>query len=202
MKTLTDSEPPAPRRRVGGRSALVMQAVADAVMAELVEGGVENFSVPRVAARAGVNSSSIYRRWATKGALIAFAGGRWAEALMPTPDLGSLRSDLVQILENGQRFVNDPRGRALVALNFGEGDSATDAGSQGAYWQQRLQQHQAIFDRAIARGELAAHADVEEILERTIGPLYARTFISRRPLDRDFFERVVDAALFSEKQLS
>lgn len=195
MKTLTDSEPGAPRRRVGGRSAVVMQAVADAVMAELVEGGAENFSMPRVAARAGVNSSSIYRRWATKGALVAFAAGRWAESHMPTPDLGSLRADLVAILENGQRFVTDPRGRALVALNFGDRAPSTDSPSQGSYWQQRLQQHQLVFDRAIARGELAPDVDTQEILERMIGPLYARAFISRRPLSRDFFERVVDAAL-------
>ena len=64
-----------PRRRTGGRSARVLDAVADAVLKELAESGIENFSIPAVAARAGVSSSSIYRRWPSKAALIAFSSG-------------------------------------------------------------------------------------------------------------------------------
>ena len=65
-----------PRRRTGGRSARVLEAVAHAALEELSESGIENFSIQSVAARAGVSSSSLYRRWSNRAALIAFACSR------------------------------------------------------------------------------------------------------------------------------
>lgn len=194
---MENPNPPKPlkRQRTGGRSATVLRAVADAVLDELVASGVAGFSVPRVASRAGVNSSSIYRRWPTKTELIGYAGAQWAQTVMPPPDLGSLRADLLGMLENGVKFVSDPRGRALIAMNFGDHGPAVDQLAPSAYWQQRLVQYQAMFDRAVQRGELPPDTHTEAILELAIGPLYARTFISRRPVTPAFLAHVVDAAL-------
>jgi AcrR family transcriptional regulator len=183
-----------PRRRTGGRSARVMAAVADAVMSELTESGLGDFSIPKVAARSGVSSSSIYRRWLTKADLITFAAARHAEEAIPIPDLGSLRADLLRILEEVVEFVRQPASQALFAIAFGP-SSAESESVQNALWRLRTQRHQAIFDRALARGEIAPGTDTGEIIERAIGPIYVRSFLSRRPVTPDFLERIVASVL-------
>jgi AcrR family transcriptional regulator len=183
-----------PRRRTGGRSARVMAAVAQAVMDELAESGIENFSIPKVAARAGVSSSSIYRRWPTKTDLITFAAARQTERSMPIPDLGSLRTDLLRLLHEVTKFVTDPASGALIAMAFGN-RSAESGAVQDALWRLRSEQHLPIFERAVARGEIAPGMDTGELIERAIGPIYVRVFISRRPVTADFLERLVDNVL-------
>ncbi len=186
-----------PRRRTGGRSARVLDAVANAVMEELAESGMEDFSIPRVAARAGVSSSSVYRRWPNKATLIAFAGDRMARKTIPIPDRGSLREDLLRLLQEVAETFRDPKSRALIAMAFSASDSPEVQRAQTTYWKTRVEEQQPMFDRAIARGEIAPGTDTGEIIERVAGPLYFRFFISRLPLTPEFIERLVDTVLAS-----
>ena len=55
--------------RPGGRSAKVTAAVHQAVLDLLAAG--EPLTIPQVAARAGVNATSVYRRWGDVPALLA-----------------------------------------------------------------------------------------------------------------------------------
>ena len=52
-----------------------------------------------------------------------------------------------------------------------------------------------MFNRAIARGEITADVDMSEIIERAVGPLYFRHFVTRRPITKKFIQKLVDAAL-------
>ncbi len=61
------------------------------------------------------------------------------------------------------------------------------------YWADRVVVRAPMFERT--RGELAEGEDAEELLERALGPLYVRRFISRRPIDDAFIERAVVSAL-------
>lgn len=182
---------------MGGRSARVLDAVANAVLEELAESGMEDFSIPKVAARAGVSSSSVYRRWPNKATLIAFAGDRMARKTIPFPDRGSLREDLLQVLLEVVETFHDPKSRALIAMAFSGSDSPEVQRAQTTYWKMRVEEQQPMFDRAIARGEITPDTDTGEIIERLAGPLYFRFFISRRPVTRQFLEHLADAALAS-----
>lgn len=184
-----------PRRRVGGRSARVLDAVANAVLQEMAETGIENLSIPRIAERAGVSSSSIYRRWPTKSALIAFAGGHLAEEVIPFPERDSLRDELVCVLQEVHNLLQDPRSRGLAALTFSGNDSAEVVEAQRSYWQSRVAHQQAMFERARARGEIDEHTDTGAILERAMGPLYFRHFFTRAPITQAFLEGLADWAL-------
>ncbi|VTU28371.1 Bacterial regulatory proteins, tetR family [Variovorax sp. PBS-H4] len=190
----TDAPAAGPRRRTGGRSARVMAAVADAVMSELTESGLGAFSIPKVAVRSGVSRSSIYRRWQTKTDLITFAAIHHIEEAIPMPDLGSLRADLLRIVEEVAVFVTQPASKALFAIAFGPNTAESDS-VQNALWHMRTERHQAVFDRALARGEISHDTDTGEIIERAIGPIYIRTFLSRRPVTPDFLERLLDGTL-------
>ena len=184
-----------PRRRTGGRSARVLDAVADAVLKELAESGIENFSIPAVAARAGVSSSSIYRRWPSKAALIAFSSGRVAQEGIPFPDRGSLRNDLLRVLVEVWDFLRDPKSRGLIALSFSVSDSLELQDAQRTFWNLRVEQQKVMFDRAIARGEIDESTDIGDVIERVVGPLYFRYFLSRRPVTKKYLEGLADSVL-------
>lgn len=184
-----------PRRRVGGRSARVLEAVANAVLREMEETGIENLSIPRIADRAGVSSSSIYRRWPTKSALIAFAGGHFAAEAIPFPERGSLRDELVCVLSEVHSLLLDPRSRGLAALTFSGNDSPEVVDAQRSYWKSRVDHQQAMFERAIQRGEIDEDTDTGALLERAIGPLYFRYFFTRAPITTEFLEGLADWAL-------
>ena len=57
-------------KRTGGRSALVLAAVKSAVEELVNERGAERVTVPMIAERAGLNPTSIYRRWGDLPSLI------------------------------------------------------------------------------------------------------------------------------------
>jgi AcrR family transcriptional regulator len=189
------SEEDKPRRRTGGRSARLLDAVASAALQELSENGIENFSIPSVATRAGVSGSSLYRRWSNKAALIAFACGRHTEQTVPFPDCGSLRHDLIRVLTEVLELLKDPRSRGMVSMAFSIPDSPEAHRTQITFWELRVEQQRAMFDRAVERGEIGKDTDTGWIIERVVGPLYFRYFVSRRPVTDRFLQDLVDSVM-------
>lgn len=165
------------------------------MLEELSESGIEAFSIPQVAVRAGVSNSSLYRRWPNKAALISFAGGHNSQASISFRDCGSLRKDLCQALAEALETFSDPSMRALIAMAFGSTDVPELKQTLENFWQLRMEQQRAMFDRAVARGEIAADVDTSDVIERAVGPLYFRYFVTRRPITKKFIQVLVDAAL-------
>jgi AcrR family transcriptional regulator len=183
---------PVPVRRLGGRSASVRRDVLAAAVQTLAERGVAGLTVEEVAARAGVNKTTIYRRWPTVHALAADAVSDVLELAVPIPDTGSLRDDLRRVLREANAFVISPIGQALVHASVGAPDTAAIAESLQAVWAKRFALLAAIVDRAVARGELPPITDSRFLLEQLAAPLYFRLFIVRAKVDRHYLDRVVD----------
>ncbi len=80
-------------RRGRPRDAGADEAILSATVDALAEGGISGLSMDEIARRAGVGKATIYRRWASKEALVLDALG--TKPLLPTPDTGSLRNDLL-----------------------------------------------------------------------------------------------------------
>src|SRR5580704_17090023 len=85
----------APRRRPGGRSARVRAAVLEATLDELAENGYAAMTMQGVADRAGVNKTSLYRRWAGKAGLLAEALLATSADVTDPPATGEMRRDLL-----------------------------------------------------------------------------------------------------------
>lgn len=192
--------PPAKKARVGGRSASVLERVVQAVVDELRERTLAEFSVPRVAERAGVHTATIYRRWATTGALIAFAAGTLAKRALPVPDTGSLEGDFRVMLGNVRAFLEGPDGTALVAMFFGGGNAPELEEMRQLYWTERVTGRDVMFKRAYLRCDIGDRAHLEELIEMAIGPLYVRRYLSRQPIGDDFIERVVTTVLSAARR--
>ncbi|WP_406164610.1 TetR/AcrR family transcriptional regulator [Streptomyces sp. NBC_00996] len=183
------------RRRTGGRSARVRQAVLDATVAALAEEGIESVSVAGVAARAGVHETSIYRRWKTREGLIVAALLAHSEQTLPVPDTGSLRQDLSAFARAVAHMTASPLGAALVRAMATTDDSPEIAQSRAEFWQARLDTVRAIIDRAAARGELTTVFAPRLVLETLIAPVHFHALMTREPLDDHYPDQLIDLLL-------
>jgi AcrR family transcriptional regulator len=186
----------ATKRRAGGRSTRVKAAVLQAAGEALIERGLEDVSIAEIAAKAGVHETSIYRRWGTKTALIVDAVLAKVERALPIPDTGLLRDDLAQLLRDVAAFLASPFGATLTRMVAGPaGARAEIAAARDTYWTRRRHDATLVFERAIARGEVAPDTDVGVAFETLIGPLYFRALITGEPLDDAFLERLISVVL-------
>ena len=187
MSTLPDAEVV---RRPGGRTAEVTHRVHEAIIGLLVEGGVQACTFSAVAERAGVERSTLYRRFPDRWAAIidALIVGVAADVL---PDLGaSFAGDLRSVLLRLRDTLNSPIGPAVLAVAIELHSS--DADYPRAYFDRRMGQLAPMFDAAVARGEIAGDVDREELFTFAAGPIYFRTFIASRPVDDAFIESLVE----------
>ena len=174
--------------RPGGRSARVRDAVHEAVV-ELLAAGEIDATIPKIAERAGVNPTSIYRRWGSRDHVLLDAAVTRLRTTSPIPDTGSLRGDLLGWAEGVERAMRDRRGqimlRALVAT------MAPDA-EPVEYLRARGDDLQAALDKAAARGERVP--TVDEVLDFVLAPLYLRVLF-RRPVEPGTAARLVGRLL-------
>src|SRR5882724_3495319 len=108
---------PRPRKarpRTGGRSARVVTEVLSATLEVFAEQGYAGVSVEAVAARAGVNKTTIYRRWPTKAELLGAALFSLRDEEPEAPNTGSLREDLLTVLRRLVARAETPRYRAIT----------------------------------------------------------------------------------------
>jgi AcrR family transcriptional regulator len=180
-----------PNRRPGGRTAEVTRRVNRAVIDLLVGGGTGACSFTAVAERAGVERSTLYRRfddqWAMMiDAFLAIA----ANDVMPALT-GSLSGDLKSVLTRLLAQLESPLGPALVAV-AAELRAHSGEDYSRAYFDHRMTQLTPMFVAAVARGELAPDTDTEELFSMLAGPVYFRMFIAARPVEPAWIDRLVD----------
>lgn len=180
------------RSRPGGRSARVVEATLASAREIMATGGLEAFTIPAVAAHAGVNPTSIYRRWSTREALAIAAWLEHAQNELPLPETGALQSDLAAFAEALRTMLEAPQAQAVLRLL-----AATDPAMEGPrtdFWSARFADASRLVERAAARGEIAAGTDPGLVIELMVAPLYMRLLATGAPL-ADFAIAVAAAIL-------
>ena len=191
------SEPPAEqKRRPGGRSSRVRAAAIAATLAELAERGYAALSLERIARRAGVNPTSLYRRWGSRERLVLEAMLEQVAANVPVPDTGSLREDLLELARTAATNSARPEVAAMARAVAAQAPHDTElAAAAEAFWAERLALDGAIVERAIARGEVAPTTDPTQVIEAVIGPIHLRLLLTGQPIDDTFLKRTVDTVV-------
>lgn len=179
-------------RRPGGRTAEVTERVNRACLELVVERGAAACTFGAVASCAGVQRSTLYRRYSDEwemrlDAMLAHAGGD----VVPDPS-GSLTGDLKSVASKLVRQLESPLGPAIVAA-AAELRAHSGRDYSRAFFDRRMAQLQPMFDAAIARGELPAGTDTEEMFSMVAGPIYFRMFIAARPIDEAWIDRLVES---------
>ena len=185
--------------RTGGRSKRVVAAVLRAAMDELSRAGYAALRVEDVATRAGVNKTTVYRRWPTKVELAGAAIRTFAGHEEAMPDTGSVRGDLLELVQRMVSFVRTPEGDVftrLVSAEHGEPEVDRLARSlRDAFMARRA----AIIARAQQRGELPAELDARVVLDAIFIPVTMRVLRYREDVDATTAGAFIDLALTGAK---
>lgn len=157
-----------------------MTAVLDATLEELGRVGFAALSVEEVARQAGVNKTTVYRRWPTKPELVQAAFERFGAAV-PVIDTGTLEGDLCLLLRTKLRLARTPRGRSLVRALLAEAMTPGVLEVSRRLREREVELYRAIFARARRRGELRPGLSDELLMAAVEGPLAYR-FLARQRL--------------------
>jgi AcrR family transcriptional regulator len=139
-----------------------MRAAVD----ELLEHGYAGAKLERVAARAGIAKTTIYRRWGSLEGLLADLMADRSARDVPVPDTGGLDTDLRAMARDAFGTLGESVTRAaftsVVAAAL-QDPAARDLlrGFIGG----RLAMMKVIIERAVRRGELPAGTDTAGVLQ-------------------------------------
>lgn len=186
---------PAPKSAGRPRDPELEERILAVTLRQLAADGYARFSLDNVAAEAGVSKPTIYRRWENKADL-ATAAIRTLQMAEPPVSTGTLRGDLVKLLENFSRSLLRPNGMSLVGTVLAEEHHTPEL---LAYFRERLVEPRRLAVKRIltegeSRGELRSSLDLETVASLLIGAFYAR-YLSRSRIPSTFAAEVVDVVL-------
>lgn len=185
---------PSAGSRPGGRSSRVRRKVIDAIRTALQERDFDSLSIDAIAKRAGVNKTTVYRRWDNKQGLVADLLDDISDAYPAPPDTGSIAGDLVAVAEYLNDTFRTSFGRSLIAAVVSSSDPVLEDASR-RYWSRQFNGVARIVNRAIRRGELEPDTNPFEVVEATLAPIYLRALITKEDFDRAEIKRLVAIAI-------
>jgi AcrR family transcriptional regulator len=193
MKTATarKTTPPQPR------GSAFVRAVLDVTLSLLAEVGFERLSIPEVAERAGVNKTSIYRRWPSKDDLVRDALAVAMNHADDPPNTGELRGDLIALARTVAAFTQSRVGTALIRIMLAEGGNPeVRALANAAYSEAGKHGPWIVIQNAMQRGELSVNADPSLMLFTIAGAIMHRVFVEQRDASNEFLIQIVDLVLY------
>lgn len=189
------SDAPATRPRIeGAREHEILDAVVDV----LLDVGYDKLTFDLVAAKAHASKATLYRRWSGKAELVMAAvinSKSCHVTSSPLPDTGTLAGDLEAM--RSRKDVQNSRAADVigaVAPALSRDDSLREQFT-AHFAQPKIDLFAELLNRAAARGELRADADVE-ILSHIVPALAAHhTVVFGEAPSHDYMNRVVERVL-------
>ena len=163
----------------------------------LTERGYDGWSYKEVAEAAGVNRSTLYRRWPNRAAMVLAAIRRVVRDHVVFTDTGSLVEDLRAHLLGIGAFIDSGVGKNVVIATLDMQQKDELMCNDGLSWVELSQDIMPIFERAAARGELTDDFDAEGAFAMLSGSLYFRLIVMRSPPDAEWVDRILQ--LFSSQ---
>jgi len=178
------------RRR---RGKVLEAAIFEAVFQELVRAGYVNFSIERVASRAGTSKPVIYRRWPTRARLV-YAALRANRPVVSAeaPDTGTVRGDVMAILNRVSEMVEELTPEVvfgLIAELLHERESSLFADVH----ERNAKIMKEILTRGIGRGEIAAEKLTPRLAALPFDLVRYQLMVLHQPLSAQDIEEIVDS---------
>jgi AcrR family transcriptional regulator len=173
-----------------------VRAVIRATFEELAEVGFAALSIDDVARRAGVNKTTVYRRWPTKEDLVTTALLALPDEYFVMPDTGTIRGDLNEIASRTARIFQAVEGRAMMRILFFEGKLTQLTRVESHFAARREATGMpALLNRAIARGELPLGFDQQMLGDILLGTIVCKALVDKKVLGKAFVRKLVDVVL-------
>lgn len=180
MTELTADESEERRRSIGARrNPDTQEAILEAAEAIVAEEGIAGFSIEAVAKRARAGKPTIYKWWPGKTALLLDVYHRHKPANVHQ-DTGSVEGDVIAFFTAIFAHWGDTGAGQVFRFVVAEAqrDDAA-AASLRAYAAERRKQSGQIFERGVARGELAADIDTGLAADMLAGFAWHRLLTGR-----------------------
>ncbi|MFE9781685.1 TetR/AcrR family transcriptional regulator [Streptomyces sp. NPDC005775] len=173
--------------------AEVTRRILGATVELISEVGYGGLRVEHVAQRAGCGKATIYRRYTDKAGLVASAAMSVLE-VGEAPDTGSLEGDLLEHAlvnhRNQQRQGPSAESRSGLLAIF---EPEVFPLLWERYFRNRRNQGVEIVARGIARGEIAAGADADVLLDAIAGLTLYRGTVKRVDIPVAHYRSVIAA---------
>ncbi|OBG75986.1 TetR family transcriptional regulator [Mycobacterium sp. E2462] len=180
-----------PQRR---RGAALEEALLDAAWTELTERGYDDMTIDAVAVRAGTSRAVLYRRWPNKQELVRAALARQARLeVVRVPDTGSLRGDIIALLQEANRVRVGLVALLLTRLGgFYEQTGSSLADLKEFVHGDREAAVEQVIQRAADRGELDPRRVTKRIARLPVDLFRYELLMTLRPLPDEAIEEIVD----------
>lgn len=158
--------------------------------------GFDALTIEGVAERSAVNKTTIYRWWPSKDALLADALVNSTLLELSVPDTGSLRGDLIALVNRVHDLLTGESTSVLALAVFTAAASRPElAELTREFFADRLDKERKIFARAIARGELDDTVDPTTVVDMLLGAVWTRAVLRQSQVPQGFAAQVVDLLL-------
>ena len=166
----------------------MLAAVRSAVQELVKEHGRERITVPMIAERAGVNPTSIYRRWGDLPTLINDMATYQLDPNRSLPESGDLRQDLTDWAREIVTHYSNPANAAML-----RGGAATAGGRETDCLRNRKREAEVILAHENTFG-----LTVDEVIDHIVAPITYRVIFLPWRLNEELAETLVNQ-LFDTK---
>jgi AcrR family transcriptional regulator len=170
--------------------------VLDAALDLLRRHGYGQMTMEGLAKAAGVSKQTIYRWWPSPAAVLMEVLNEYAIAHVPVEDRGSLELELRDFVRNTVAGLHEGTAPIVAALMA---KAQLDAGFATAFREQflarRRQAMRTLLERGRERGEVAADADLDLLVDIGFGTIWYRVLSRHAPLSRRFADELTDTLL-------
>lgn len=181
--------------RVDPRVAQTRRVVYAATLQVIAESGVQAATVERIADRAGVSRSTVYRRWPSLPQLYYEAFGTLARRASQQVR-GDTPGELLRYLQDyADRLNDDTYCSVLVALLDAAWRDPELAQVRSSLFDERSSRAAAIVDAGVAAGRLRPDLDRRQALDAVVAPFLYRRLVERQRISRADVRRLRDDVL-------
>ena len=192
------NEAAASERNLGGRhlDASRDDALRIAALTLLAEIGYDRLTVDKIAASAGAGKATIYRRWSGKAELVVDALMSQKEEFV-VADTGDLRGDLTSLALQASAAKEHPLdSQVMIGLVSA---LPHDPELRDVFYERLVNPHLAtlkmIFERAVARGEIAPVKNLDTVVSILPALVLHRVIVMGAVPDEQFFVSIIDQVI-------
>ncbi|QGG42883.1 TetR family transcriptional regulator [Aeromicrobium yanjiei] len=184
-----------PRSAVSRLTAERLQELYAGTLALVAEHGYDNLTMDQVAEATRSSKATLYRQWGSKSALVVEALQCVGETELELPDTGTLRGDLLSMVERAEGQEHDADMLAAIMHAVRQDKELAEA-VRAQILEPGRDRIREVVARAVERGEVAADCPGLVFVDYVfIAPIVLHHLLEGEEPSQDFLRRYVDGAL-------
>ena len=195
MEKASQPSPKPSKTRGRKRDPQVRQAILTAFLEQVQMQGYSKITIDGLAKAAQVGRMTIYRWWDTKADIALEAADFVAESAAPFVEQDSLEATLQSLLSKTFAALQETGALYAALMSESQSDATFAARFYEQFVKKRRQGLEQLFRQAQKRGEIAATANIDLLVDLVYGPMWYRLLMRHAPLDDAFARELTHTVL-------